>query len=186
MQALELLHNRVSSPKLVAPAPNPQQLEAMYQAAARAPDHANLRPWRLLILEGEQLTKLGQVFAEVSLAKNPALNEAQLQKMASKPLRAPMGIAVVAGITDHPKGPEREQWMTAGCAAQALTQAAFAQGFGAMWRSGSLMFDAQVHKKMKLADNEKLVGFLYLGSTAKFRSAPQANSADFVSQAQID
>ncbi len=185
MQALELLHNRVSSPKLVAPAPNEQQLEAMYQAAARAPDHANLRPWRLLVLEGEQLNKLGQIFAEVSLAKNPALNEAQLQKIASKPLRAPMVIAVVGCITEHPKVPEIEQLITAGCAAHALTQAAFAQGFGAMWRSGGMMFDADVHHKMKLAENEKLVGFLYLGSAAKFRSAPEANSADFVSHAQL-
>ncbi len=186
MQALDLLHNRVSCPKLVAPAPNEQQLEAMFQAAARAPDHANLRPWRLLVLEAEQQEKLGQVFVDANLAKNADLNEAQIQKIAAKPLRAPMVIAVVACIKEHPKVPEIEQMMTAGCAAHALTLAAFAQGFGAMWRSGGMMFDASVHKKMKLADNEKLVGFLYVGTTAKFRAAPQVNSADFVSRAEID
>lgn len=186
MQALELLHNRVSSPKLVAPGPNQEQLETMFQAAARVPDHANLRPWRLLILEGEQLEKLGKVFVEANLAKNPELNEAKINKIAAKPLRAPMVIAVVACISEHPKVPEVEQLITAGCAAHALTLSAFAQGLGAMWRSGGMMFDESVLKKLKLSENEKLVGFLYLGTAAKFRSAPRVDSADFVTSAQID
>jgi len=185
MQAIELLHNRVSSPKLVGPAPNAEQLEVMYQAAARAPDHACLRPWRLLVLEGEQLEALGKVFAQVALAKNVDLSSQQQLKMAAKPLRAPMIVTVVASISEHPKVPEVEQLITAGCAAHAIQLAAFAQGLGAMWRSGSMMFDAHVKQSLGLATNESIVGFLYLGQPTKIREVQSVDSSLFVTKANI-
>lgn len=186
MQALELLHNRVSCPKLVAPAPTQQQLEAMYQAAARVPDHANLRPWRLLVIEGEQQAKLGEVFLRANLDKNSQLSEAQQAKISAKPMRAPMIICVIAKLSEHPKVPRVEQMITAGCAAHALTLAAYAQGLGAMWRSGGMMFDDSVSQALKLADNEKLVGFLYVGTATKMRAVSAVDSSDFVSSSVID
>ncbi|NQZ32111.1 MAG: nitroreductase family protein [Oceanospirillaceae bacterium] len=185
MQAIELLHNRVSSARLESPAPNAEQLEVMYQAAARAPDHALLRPWRLIVLENEQLVALGEVFVQANLAKNSELNALQLQKIAAKPLRAPMIITVVAHITEHPKVPELEQLITAGCAAHAIELAAFAQGLGAMWRSGGMMFDNKVKQGLGLAENEQIIGFLYLGKSVKVRQVTPVDSADFVSTAKI-
>jgi len=185
MQAIELLHNRVSSPKLVAPAPSAEQLEVMYQAAARAPDHACLRPWRLIVLEGEQLEALGKVFGQVALTKNADMSEQQQLKMAAKPLRAPMIMTVVASISEHPKVPEVEQLITAGCAAHAIQLAAFAQGLGAMWRSGSMMFDERVKRSLGLTTNETIVGFLYLGQPTKIRAVQSVDSSLFVSKANI-
>lgn len=46
MDALELLHNRVSCPVLQEPAPNHEQLDNIFKAALRAPDHGAIRPWR--------------------------------------------------------------------------------------------------------------------------------------------
>ena len=48
MDALTLLLNRSSQPRLEAPAPSGDALENIMQAALRAPDHACLTPWRLL------------------------------------------------------------------------------------------------------------------------------------------
>lgn len=185
MQAIELLHNRVSCAQLSAPAPSAQQLEIMYQAAARAPDHGCLKPWRLIVLEAEQLVKLGAVFLQVQLAKAPDMAIEKQQKIATKTLRAPMIIAVIATVTAHPKVPEIEQLLSAGCAAHALELAAFAQGFGAMWRSGSLMFDESVKSSLKLSSNEQIIGFLYLGTPKKFRASSAVNSSDFVSYATL-
>jgi len=185
MQAIELLHNRVSCPLLTAPGPSAEQLENMYQAAARAPDHAMLKAWRLITLEGEQLVALGQVFLAENLKVNPDLSPEQQQKIAAKPLRAPMIITVVASVVEHPKVPEVEQLITAGCVAHALELAAFAQDIGAMWRSGSMMFNEGVNDSLKLAENEKIVGFLYLGTPKKVRTVSHVDSADFVSKACI-
>ena len=60
MDALDLLLNRVSVPRLVAPGPDAGQRELLFRAALRAPDHAQLRPWRFLTVEGEALAQLGE------------------------------------------------------------------------------------------------------------------------------
>lgn len=185
MQAIELLHNRVSCALLEGPSPSEQQLQVMYQAAARSPDHAGLRPWRLIVLENEQLVRLGEVFVKANLAKNAELNAMQIQKIAAKPLRAPMIITVVAHVTEHPKVPEIEQLISAGCAAHAIELAAFAQGLGAMWRSGGMMFDNSVKQSLGLAGNESIIGFLYLGKAKKLRRVNPVDSTDFVCKANI-
>ncbi len=53
MDMLQGLQSRVSMPLLVAPAPNSEQLENIWQAALRAPDHGNLKPYRFILVEGE-------------------------------------------------------------------------------------------------------------------------------------
>ena len=44
---------RASSRSLDAPAPDEATLNEIPEAALRAPDHAALRPWRILVLRGE-------------------------------------------------------------------------------------------------------------------------------------
>ena len=185
MQAIELLHQRVSSPQLEGPAPSATQLEVMYQAAARAPDHACLRPWRIIVLDKEQLVALGEVFVRANVAKNPQLTEQQKKKIAAKPLRAPMIMTIVAHLKDHPKVPEIEQLITAGCVAHAIELAAFAQGVGAMWRSGGMMFDDLVKQSVGVQANEQIIGFLYLGTAKKIRQVAAVDSSQFVSWADI-
>lgn len=73
MDAITALHQRVSTPRLTAPAPTPEQLTELFKAAIRAADHGNMRPWRFLIVEGEGLIKLGELFAAAATAKNPEI-----------------------------------------------------------------------------------------------------------------
>ncbi len=65
MDAIAALHQRVSTPRLTAPAPTPHQLSPMFKAALRAADHGNMQPWRFLIVEGVGLTRLGELFANI-------------------------------------------------------------------------------------------------------------------------
>ena len=164
MDALELLLTRQSSPRLIEPAPSDRQLKNILDAAARVPDHAGLTPWEFIIAAGDGLEKLGNIFAEAS-----RLNGAEqefIAKTKNMPLRAPMVITVVAKIKQHPKVPEFEQHLAAGCAAMAMQQAAFAQGLGAIWRTGGLAFDRNVHQSLELAESDQIVGFLYVGTSA--------------------
>jgi len=182
MDAIELLTQRTSCGMLEAPAPTPKQLELMFQAASRAPDHGLLRPYRFLTIQGEALDRLGQLYLEASLAKNPDLEESQRNRLLNMPRRAPMILVAIAVKQDHPKVPEIEQVMTAACAAQAVVQAAYAQGVGAMWRSGDLMFDRTVQKGLGLSGNEEIVGFIYLGQPMRDRQAPEADQSQFVTE----
>ena len=55
MDALELLLNRRSHKKLVAPAPQGEQLDNILQAALHAPDHGRLTPYRFVIIEKQKI-----------------------------------------------------------------------------------------------------------------------------------
>jgi nitroreductase len=46
----------------------------------------------------------------------------------------------------------------------ALLQAAQAMGFGAIWLTGWLAYDAEVAGWMRLEPNERVVGFIHIGT----------------------
>ena len=62
---IQALHYRVSVGDLVDPAPDAAQRELLFRAALRAPDHGQLRPWRFLLVEGEERARVGQIIADV-------------------------------------------------------------------------------------------------------------------------
>ena len=105
MDALELLQQRNSASKLCEPAPTPTELNEMFAAANRAPDHGRLRPWRFRVVEGHARSRLGEVFASAAKRRNPDVGDAELDKYRRQPLRAPFLLVVSAVIQKHPKVP---------------------------------------------------------------------------------
>jgi len=181
VDAITLLHNRVSCPVLKEPAPTQEQLEVIFKAALRAPDHGMIRPWRFLIISGEHRARLGELFLKAALSENPELAPEQQEKIRKKPMRAPLIIVVVAANQQHPKVPILEQEISAGCAAQNILHAAYALGFGAMWRTGKMAYHPVVKAGLEVSAEESIVGFIYLGSAPKMRRAPQHEIEKFVS-----
>ena len=163
MDALSALHGRVSCPKLIDPAPKGETLKNIQKAAFRAADHARMRPWRFLVLEGNSRESLGELFIKAASAKDTVLTDKQKERIASKPLRAPMIMVVIASLKENPKVPDIEQIISAGAAAQNMITAAYAQGIGAIWRTGDVAYDQVVMDGLGLAGNEQIIGFLYLG-----------------------
>ena len=164
MDALDALHFRSSVPKLSEPLPSPQMLENIYKAAFSAADHAVLKPWRFLVIKGEARDRLGELFVQAGLEKAGTLEPAARERLRSKPLRAPLVLVCISSYTAHPKVPEIEQDLSAGAATQNMLLAAFAQGLGAMWRTGSMAYDPVVKAGLGLSAQEKIIGFLYIGT----------------------
>ncbi len=164
MDALTALLSRNSASKLCEPAPTQPQLEQILQAAIRAPDHAWLRPWRFLLIEGPGRDRLGELFAAAMLQSNPDTGEQVLQKARRKPLRAPLLVVVIATLQEHPDVPHIEQRLSAGCAAQNILLASHAMGYGGIWRTGSMAYDKTVMQGLGLGEDEEIIGFIYLGS----------------------
>ncbi len=182
MEALDALLNRVSAPRLREPAPDAAQRELLFRAAFRAPDHALLKPWRFLTIEGGAREQLGELLAEALLAGSAEVSEEALAKARAMPLRAPLLVIVIARVEEHPKVPPQEQVIAAGCAAHAILLAAHAQGIGAVWRTGELAYNRQVASGLGLASNEQVVAMLYLGTPEReLRTPQQLAVADFVS-----
>ena len=181
MDAMELLLSRNSAPKLRYPAPNERELELIFQAAMRAPDHARLRPWRFLTIEGASRDKLGDIYAEALLLRKPESTEAELVKSKGQPLRAPMIIVVIASLQDHPKVPHQEQVLSAGCAAHGILLACHALGYAGVWRTGDNAFDQTVAGSLGLSETESVIGFLYIGSIAgEYKQLSAIDSSQYI------
>lgn len=162
--SIELLLSRKSHNKLIAPAPTQEQLDIMFRAALRAPDHALLKPWRFRIYEGEALHQLAEHMVVAAKHDDPEIAEDKLAKLKTKPFRAPMVIVASVVIQEHPKVPEIEQVLSGGASVQNLLMAAHFQGVGAMWRTGTLAFSRKLMALLGMTDKETLIGFIYLGT----------------------
>ena len=176
MDMLKQLHDRVSTPAnlLAEPAPDDAQIEQIVQAGLTAPDHAKLRPWKFIVIRGEARDALGDLFVEATSRREPDMPDEKLQKQRSKPLRSPLIIAVVATIVqDHPKTPEVEQVLSAGAAMQLMQLAATAMGFGSIWLTGPNARDPFVKSALGIANQDELVGFLYLGTATIQKDIPE-------------
>ena len=81
-------------------------------------------------------------------------------------MRAPIVIAVISRVVPNPAAPEWEQILSAGAACQNMINAAAALGFGAQWITEWYGYSETVRQALKLAPNERVAGFVYIG-TAK-------------------
>jgi len=181
MDALDLLLNRRSASRLAAPAPAGEALQKIINAGMRAPDHGALQPWKFVIAENDGLTRFSELLRAAAI--KDGADEKAIEKATQAPLRAPQIITIIANCKESAKVPEWEQVVSAGCAVQAMQMAALAQGFNGIWRTGAWTDHADVRAAFKCGPNDKIVGFLYLG-TPQLKSSTQvipADSSAFVS-----
>jgi len=161
-QAIDFLASRYSCGKLTTPAPSDSQIQQMLSVAMRAPDHGCLKPAHFVVIKDQGLEKLSDLF--VNVAQQDGGDEATLLRSKNMPFRAPLIIAVMARVKEHPKVPRIEQVQTAGCATFSLQQMAVAMGYNGIWRSGSIVSNPLVKAAFELSEDDELVGFLYLGT----------------------
>lgn len=181
MDALSLLLNRASQPRLKAPAPQGDVLENIMQAALRAPDHACLTPWRFIVCQDKGLLKLGSIFEQSAIDNDKS--EKEIERAPQLPLRAPMVIVAIAQYKAHEKVPRVEQIASASCAVMAMQMAAVAQGFNGIWRTGSYAHCDTVRDALNVAEDDEIVGFLYLGTPAiEGVTKPARDTSDYFEQ----
>ena len=177
---LTTLTQRVSHASLDAPGPSSDEIDLITRAALRAPDHALLRPWRFVVIEGERRDDFGLVLHE-SLRLRGVEDEAQLAKALKAPLRAPIIIAVMLEFKMHPKVVRNEQIGSAAAATYAMSLAANALGYGAMWRTGHYATDPHVVGALGGAAHDEVIGFLYLGTRkGPSKNLPELDPTDFL------
>jgi len=167
---LKTLEARTSVPaiQLVEPAPTQAQLDHILRVGLTAPDHASMRPWRFITIQGDARNKLGDVFAAAAIKDNPDMPAEKIARLKQKPLRSPLIVVIVATITaNHPKTPEIEQILSAGSATTLIQLAATASGFGSIWLTGPNTYHSDVKAALGVAETDHIVGFVYMGTPAK-------------------
>jgi nitroreductase len=143
-------------------APTDEELARFLQLAAHSPDHAGLRPWRLISLRGTARDRLGKAMA-AGFGDQPGSPAAA--KTASKTQRAPLLVSIVGVPVDHPKVPRWEQLAAVGALVATLQLVLFEAGYTAMWRTGPAVELAEVRQLLGVGAAEQLLGWLYVGAT---------------------
>ena len=183
MDALDAIFNRRSIGRLAEPAPSDADLTTILEAAAAAPDHGELRPFRFTVLDGDAQAAFGIVLEHAYMARCAESGRepepAKAEKERTKLGRAPVVVIVSAVDQESEKIPWVEQRDAAVAASQNALIAATALGYGSMWRTGAPVDDPLVKAALGLREKDAIVGFLYLGSiTPGTEKPPHAPDLD--------
>lgn len=150
---------------LVEPGPDDGALSRMIAAALKAPDHAELTPFRFAVIRGEARERLAALFAKA--ARDAGKDEAGARLDAERARRAPVSVALLARIDlGHPLVPAHEQWIAVGGALTNFLNAAHALGFAGKMLSGAKVRDPVLAKAF-CDPGEILVGWIALGTAAR-------------------
>lgn len=172
MDGLNGLLSRFSvGPKyLVEPGPTDEQLALMAAAALRAPDHAELVPYRFKLVRGTAREALATLFADAARAAGKGEEGAAMD--AERALRPPLTVAVVARIDlGHPQVPQHEQWAAVGGAISNFLMAAHLLGFGGKMLSGAKVRNPAIAAAF-CEPGEMLLGWIALGTPVRRPAGP--------------
>lgn len=168
MSALDAVRARQSWSKVDDTAPSREELLTYVAAAGRVADHSSLRPWRLIELRGSDREALGAAIAKAEGDRSPS----------TKPLRAPLLIAVVASFRKSEKVPQWEQEAVASGVAHTLSLLLDEAGWGVLWRTGRYTRSKAIAKAHGLEKNEVLLGWLYVGGKPAGKKAGRRKAVD--------
>lgn len=175
-------HQSIPASDLIDPAPTPNELDQIMQSAMSAPDHGSLRPFRFLTIQGDARIQLSELFEQAVKRRKPDADEATILKQKNKPMRSPLIIVVIASVTENPKIPEIEQLLSAGCAAQHIQLACSSLGYGSIWLTGDNSYDMFIYEALGLDLNERIIGFIYIGTPAHANPSKTRSSAASITQ----
>jgi len=163
METLVAIATRHSIPK-VKHDPVPEAIiTRLLTAGVQAPNHHRVRPWRFVVLTGAGRSRLGDVMAEAKKQRDPDSAPEVLEVERTRPLRAPLIIAIGVDQPADPKVVEVENICAAAAAAQNILLAAHDLGLAAMWRTGAVASDPLIKLFLGFQADQHVIGFLYIG-----------------------
>jgi nitroreductase len=170
-ETLALLARRRSTKiaQLGEPGPTSAEIEALLQLAARVPDHGKLGPWRFVVIDGEARARAGDKLAQV-IAGDAGVDADRLKAAAQLFSRAPSCVMVVASPVQSIKVPEWEQLLSSAAACFSLLLSAHALGFAGCWLTEWPAYDERARAALGLTPNERIAGFVYLGTARQAAS----------------
>ena len=171
---------RTTRPKrLGSPGPDAGQRRLILEAAAAAPDHGELLPWRFIEVPDALRSALAQAFERALLERDPQAGAEDLERAREKAHRAPwLMLAVVRTSGPAPEIPAAERLLSAGCAIQNLLLAATAMGHGSALTSGRSLASPVLRRFFGLSDDEVPVCFVSIGTVLRSRPARARPAAE--------
>jgi nitroreductase len=166
------------------PGPSVAEMDAILEAAAAAPDHGKLVPFRFVIVPNEKRAAFTQASLAAFRAAVPDADETGMKKARGKAEQPPAVVALVARIdAEHSKIAASDQWLTVGAALQNLWLAAESLGFACGISSGRLMDTGEMRGAFGIAGGEALVSIISIGTPReRLEPRPKPPLTDIVSR----
>jgi nitroreductase len=150
---------------MVDPGPDADQLRRMLEIAARTPDHGKLAPWRFIHVARDRRAAFAQMLESAYRAgKVEAPARLEIEAVHRLANQAPELVVVLSSPVEGTKIPVWEQELSCGAVCMNLLHAASALGFGGGWITGWAAYSAAVLSGLGARPNERVAGFLYLGT----------------------
>jgi len=158
-------------------------LNKIIQAGIRVPDHGALNPWKLVIIQGEQLATIDkEIILKEFIKKNPN-SDKKFQEIESKRLqRAGAVIVVLSTPVNHPSIPLWEMQLSSGAVCMNLLSCAQSLGYAAQWLTEWYSYnDTMLAYLGGRVGIDKISGFIYIGhKTEEPNERKRPNPADVI------
>ncbi len=169
--------------RLGDPGPTLAQVDALFQAAATAPDHGLILPWRFVVVSSDKRSLLADAFGQALLDRDAAATPEQVQAAREKAHRAPfLALAIARLGPAEPDIDPLERLVSLGAAIQNMLLCATSMGLGSSLTSGQAMRSESLRQLFGLAEAERAVCCINVGSVSRSKPARLRPSASqFVS-----
>jgi len=158
--------------RLLGPGPDAAQQHSILAAAAAAPDHGQLLPWRFIAVPDAQRERLAEVFGQALLERDAEATPEQVAQAREKAHRAPwLMLVVVDGLRGDPAVDLAERILSAGCAVQNALLMATALGFGSALTSGKALKSTSLRALFGLHAGEHALCFVSVGAVRSRKPA---------------
>lgn len=135
--------------------------------ATWAPNHGREEPWHFTVFSGDGLQKFADFQSELYKATTPNnFKEITYKKLREQPLKASHIIAIGMKKSANKNIPEVEDIAAVSCAVQNIYLSVTAYGLGGYWTTGGITYRPQVKEFFGLREEDKLLGFFYIGHVA--------------------
>ena len=137
----------------------------LLELADWAPTHGRTEPWRFFVYKDEALKKFGKDHAELykQSTTEETYNNDQYEKLLRYVEKPSHLIIAVMKRGSNPKIGQLEETCAASTAIENILLAATSLGIASMWSTGGMTHDDSMKKYLGLADEDIVLGLLYLG-----------------------
>lgn len=160
--------------------PDTDTLREICEIALRSPDHGKLAPWRIVIVADEDRPAFGESMAAAYRRSHPDAPEGAEGTAAAALDHDASLVIFISSPVVNAKIPLWEQELSAGAAAMNLVHAANARGFHAGWLTPWPVYDDDARKILCANENERIAGFIYIGTPGTELSERPRPDADAV------
>lgn len=144
----------------------------MFQAAAAAPDHRSVTPWRFVVVTATVRARLANVFVRALQDRDPTATAQQMEQAREKAHRAPFVALAIARLGPcEPDVDPLERMVSLGAAVQNTLLMAHNMGYGCSLTSGLAMRSEALRQLFELSDGEQAVCCINVGTADRRKPA---------------